>query len=109
MVKNYIPDIGDMIWINCDPSVGSEHKGHRPAVILSPMQYNKLTNLCICCPMTTKEKGYPFEVVIDKKSVVLSDQVKSLDWVRRKAEFIQKIDTEKVEEIKNKISYLLQL
>lgn len=109
MVRRYIPDVGDVVWINCDPSAGNEHKKRRPAVILSPRQYNKLTSLCICCPMTSKKKGYPFEVIIDDESVVLSDQIKSLDWVSRKAEYKTKIDTNLLDEIKNKVSILLQI
>ena len=109
MVKRYIPDIGDIVWINCDPSAGNEHRKRRPAVILSPKQYNKLTSLCVCCPMTSKQKGYPFEVVLDSESIVLSDQVKSLDWVSRKAEYKTTIDSKQLSEIKNKISILLQI
>lgn len=109
MVKRYIPDVGDVVWINCDPSTGNEHKKRRPAVILSPKQYNKLTSLCICCPMTSKQKGYPFEVVIDNESIVLSDQVKSLDWVSRNAEYKTKVDTKVLHEIKNKVAILLQI
>jgi len=109
MVRRYIPDVGDVVWINCDPSAGNEHKKKRPAVILSPRQYNKLTNLCICCPMTSKKKDYPFEVVIDDESVVLSDQVKSLDWISRKAEYKTKIDKNLLDRVKSKISILLQI
>lgn len=109
MVKRYIPDVGDVVWINCDPSAGNEHKKRRPAVILSPKQYNKLTSLCVCCPMTSKQKGYPFEVAIDDESIVLSDQVKSLDWVSRKAEYKTKVDIKVLNEIKNKVAILLQI
>ena len=109
MVVKYIPDVGDIVWINCDPSAGNEHKGHRPAVILSPKQYNKLTNLCICCPMTTKIKGYPFEVTLDSHSAILADQVKSLDWVARKAKFKDRISTEQLQDIKHKLHVLLQI
>ena len=109
MVSKYIPDIGDIVWINCDPSAGNEHKGHRPAVVISPIGYNKLTNLCICCPMTTKIKGYPFEVVVDNNSVILTDQVKSLDWVVRKAKFKSKISIETLHEVKHKLAVLLQV
>ncbi|WP_150468538.1 endoribonuclease MazF [Francisella sp. SYW-9] len=109
MVKKYIPDIGDIVWISCDPSAGNEHRGHRPAVIISPKEYNKLTNLCVCCPMTTKIKGYPFEVIIDDKSAVLTDQIKSLDWVVRKAKFKDKISSQLLQDIKNKIHLLLQI
>jgi len=109
MVKRYIPDVGDVVWINCDPSTGNEHRKRRPAVILSPRQYNKLTKLCICCPMTSRKKGYPFEVVLNDKSVVLADQVKSLDWVSRNAKFKNEIDSNCLRQIKNKISTLLQM
>ena len=109
MVRRYIPDVGDVVWINCDPSAGNEHKKRRPAVILSPREYNKLTNLCICCPMTSKKKNYPFEVVIDDESVVLSDQVKSLDWISRKAEYKTEIDKNLLDKVKSKISILLQI
>jgi len=109
MVDKYIPDIGDVVWINCDPSAGNEHKGHRPAVILSPKEYNKLTHLCICCPMTTKVKGYPFEVVIDNKSAVLTDQVKSLDWVVRKAKLKGKLSLDQIDDVKHKLGILLQI
>ena len=109
MVAKYIPNTGDIVWINCDPSAGNEHQGHRPAVILSPKQYNKLTNLCICCPMTTKIKGYPFEVELDSQSAILTDQIKSLDWVARKAIFKDKISAAKLQDIKNKLHVLLQI
>ncbi|WP_411752365.1 endoribonuclease MazF [Serratia sp. (in: enterobacteria)] len=87
MVKLYIPEPGDIVWLDFDPQAGHEQAGHRPAVVLSPAIYNGKTGLMLCCPMTTKIKGYPFEVLIagTKESAVLSDQVKSLDWRIRNA------------------------
>ncbi|HJS87251.1 MAG TPA: endoribonuclease MazF [Acetobacteraceae bacterium] len=83
----YVPAAGDIVWIAFDPQAGHEQAGHRPAVVLSPSAYNAKSGLILCCPTTTKIKGYPFEVRLSgtPASVVLADQVKSLDWRARKA------------------------
>ena len=87
--RSYVPDRGDIVWLQFNPQVGHEQAGHRPALVLSPASYNRRSGLMLCCPMTSQRKGYPFEVVItvdtDRESVVLADQVKSLDWRVRKA------------------------
>ncbi|MDP0046666.1 type II toxin-antitoxin system PemK/MazF family toxin [Glaesserella parasuis] len=62
--QEYIPDVGDIIWLDFDPQAGHEQAGHRPALVLTPTIYNRQTGLLICCPLTTKVKGYPFEVNI---------------------------------------------
>ena len=87
MASPYVPDAGDIVWLDFDPQTGHEQAGRRPALVLSPASYNDRTSLMVCCPMTTQIKDYPFEVVIAGKTpgVVLSDQVKSLDWHRRRA------------------------
>lgn len=87
MVRRYVPEAGDIVWLHFDPQAGHEQAGHRPAVVVSPSAYNSKTGLMLCCPMTTQIKGYPFEVVIssNRVSAVLTDQVKSLDWIARKA------------------------
>lgn len=94
MTPTYIPDRGDLIWISLNPQAGHEQAGRRPALILSPASYNGKVGLAILCPITNRIKGYPFEVSIPEglmiSGVVLSDQVKSLDWRARQA---QKIDT----------------
>ena len=64
MVSRYVPDMGDLIWVDFDPTKGSEQAGHRPAVVLSPFMYNNKTGMCLCVPCTTQSKGYPFEVVL---------------------------------------------
>lgn len=87
--RAYVPDRGDIVWLQFNPQAGHEQAGHRPALVLSPATYNRLSGLMLCCPMTSQKKGYPFEVVVadapDHPSVVLADQVKSLDWKVRKA------------------------
>jgi mRNA interferase MazF len=110
MVKTYIPDRKDIIWLMFTPQVGHEQMGRRPALVLSPKKYNEKTSLAIVCPITSKIKGYPFEVVIESKKMngaVLSDQIKSLDWKERNAEYIEKIDDDVFEEVINKIKVLI--
>jgi mRNA interferase MazF len=93
----YVPDKGDIVWLQFDPQAGHEQAGRRPALTISPKSYNQKTGLGIFCPITSHEKGYPFEVkiMISKiQGVILVDQIKSLDWKIRKAEFIQKVKPE---------------
>jgi mRNA interferase MazF len=88
VVRRYVPDRGDVVWLNFMPQAGHEQAGHRPALVLSPASYNGKTGLMLCCPVTSQVKGYPFEVPLDVggiHGVVLSDQVKSLDWKARQA------------------------
>src|SRR5260370_37899575 len=86
MARRYVPNAGDIVWLNFTPQAGHEQAGHRPALVLSPAAYNGKTNLMVCCPMTTQIKNYPFEVIIAgaTPSAVLADQVKSLDWRSRR-------------------------
>ena len=108
--KKYIPDRGDIVWLNFNPQSGHEQKGKRPAVVISPKAYNEKTGLGLFCPITSQIKNYPFEVKIKNKKingVVLSDQVKSLDWETRKIEFIIKATTASIDEIIKKIGLLL--
>ncbi len=84
----YVPDAGDVVWLEFDPQAGHEQAGRRPALVMSPSSYNGKTGLMVCCPLSTKIKGYPFEVAAEvdgQPGVVLSDQVKSLDWKIRRA------------------------
>ena len=87
--RSYVPDRGDIVRLQFNPQAGHEQAGHRPALVLSPASYNRRSGLMLCCPMTSQMKWYPFEVLIaadtDRDSVVLADQVKSLDWKVRKA------------------------
>jgi len=89
----YVPDRGDIVWLQFNPQSGHEQAGRRPALTLSPKVYNQKVGLAIFCPLTNQEKGYPFEVKLGGSKisgVILADQVKSLDWRKREAEFIVK-------------------
>ncbi|MFP3040675.1 endoribonuclease MazF [Treponema primitia] len=108
--KNYVPNRGDIIWLNFNPQSGHEQLGKRPAIVLSPKEYNKKTALGLFCPITSKIKQYPFEVKIKNKKidgVILSDQVKNLDWKGRDAEFIIKATDEELSEVIEKLSVLI--
>ena len=87
MARTYVPESGDIVWLEFDPQAGHEESGHRPAVVLSPTSYNSRTQLMLCCPTTTRIKGYPFEVSIagQPPSVALADQVRSVYWFARHA------------------------
>jgi mRNA interferase MazF len=110
-LSDFIPDRGDIVWITLNPESGHEQSGRRPAVVLSPRSYNGKVGLAFMCPLTTAIKGYPWEVQVPPdlpvSGVVLSDQVRSLDWRIRKAERICLLPTETVTEILGKLSVLL--
>ena len=109
MVSAYVPDAGDIVWLQFDPQAGHEQAGHRPALVLSPARYNKIRGMMICCPMTSKIKGYPFEVIVNQQPpiAVLSDQIKSLDWRARQASFKGKVSAAVLVETQAKIKALL--
>ena len=109
MARSYVPDVGDVVWISFDPQTGHEQAGHRPAVVLSSATYNAKTGLMVCCPMTTQIKNYPFEVVIAgvSPSAVLADQVKSLDWRKRRAKHKGTISAAELAEVRAKIRALI--
>ena len=110
MVRSYVPDAGEIVWISFDPQAGHEQAGHRPAVVLSPSAYNAKTSLIICCPMTSQIKNYPFEVRIvgASPSAVLADQVKSLDWRKRGARGKGTISAAELAEVRAKIRALIR-
>src|SRR6267154_6011253 len=109
MARPYVPDAGDIVWISFSPPAGHEQAGHRPAVVLSPTAYNAKTSLMVCCPMTTQIKNYPFEVLIagSSPSAVLADQVKSLDWRKRRAKRKGTISAAELAEVRAKIRALI--
>ena len=108
----YVPDRGDVVWINLNPQAGHEHSGRRPAVVVSPRSYNGKVGLGLFCPITSQAKGYPFEVVIPGglpvAGVVLADQVKSLDWRARQAEFAARLPAKTGAEVVDKLAVLLE-
>lgn len=101
-MRRYVPDAGDIVWLHFDPQAGHAQAGHRPALVLSPATYNVATGLMLCCPLATKVKGYPFEVALAdaRGSVALADQVKSLDWVARKAQRKGRASTAELSEVR---------
>ncbi|MFQ5593613.1 MAG: endoribonuclease MazF [Anaerolineae bacterium] len=109
--QTYIPRRGDAVWVSLNPQAGHEQAGRRPAVVLSPAAYNGKVGLAILCPITNQRKGYPFEVLIPVglpvTGVILADQVKSLDWHARNAEFVCALPAATVAEVLQKLAALL--
>jgi mRNA interferase MazF len=108
-MPRYVPEAGDIVWLNFTPQAGHEQAGHRPALVLSPASYNDKTSLLICCPLTTQIKNYPFEVLIagTPQNVALADQVKSLDWRARKAVRKGAVSVEELADVRAKIRALI--
>ncbi len=110
-LKRYFPEKGDIVWLNFNPQSGHEQTGRRPALVISPKIYNEKTELALFCPITNHVKGYPFEVKIpdglEISGVILSDQLKSLDWKIREAEFICSLPKSSLRETMSKINALL--
>ncbi len=109
--EQYIPERGDVVWLDFNPQTGREQRGRRPAFVLSPKSYNRIVGLAVFCPITNQSKDYPFEVKIPDDSnatgVILSDHVKSLDWRIRQADYICSLPDEVTEEVLGKITALL--
>lgn len=109
----YVPWRGDVVWIDLEPQRGPEQAGHRPAVVLSRSDYNRKTRLAIVCPITTKAKGYPFEVSMPAglavSGVILADQIRCVAWGERNATFICQIPVATLEEVWQKIELLLEI
>lgn len=106
-----MPDRGDAIWLQFEDTEGHEQRGRRPALVVSPRKYNERFGIAVCCPITSKAKGYPFEVMIPGpgkvSGVILTDQIRSLDVVARQAEFITRIDASTLEQVQEKLRTLL--
>lgn len=110
---SYIPKRGDIVWLDFTPHAGHEQAGRRPALILSPLNYNKKTNLAITCPITSKIKPYPFIVLLPDNfsisGVILCDQIRSLDWNARNATFICELPKTLIEEVIDKTTALITI
>ena len=112
MVAKYVPERGDLVWLTFSPQSGHEQAGRRPGIVLSPASYNRRAGLALFCPITSRSKGYPFEVAIPEglkvSGVVLSDQLRSLDWQVRSAEFADGAPAALIEEVIAKACTLLR-
>lgn len=108
-MPGYVPDAGDIVWLQFDPQAGHEQAGHRPALVLSPASYNGKRGMMICCPMTSRSKGYVFEVAVGDTagSVILADQIKSVDWRARRATRKGKVPTATLLDVRAKLKALL--
>jgi mRNA interferase MazF len=108
----YTPERGDVVWITFNPQAGHEQAGRHPAVVLSPKAYNSKVGLALLCPVTSQVKGYPFEVAIPDglpiNGVILSDQVKSLDWKVRKAEKACSLPEESIKKVLQRVKALIE-
>ncbi len=112
-MARYVPEAGDLVWLDFDPQAGREQSGRRPALILTSQVYNQASELCLACPVTSHVKGYPFEVRLSEdqsiEGVILADHIKSLDWKRRKAKLIEKVEDDALLEVRGKIAALMDL
>lgn len=112
-MPEWAPDAGDLVWLTFDPQAGREQAGRRPALVLSPVAYNRRSGLAIMCPITSHIKGYPFEVELPRglniSGAVLADHVKSLDWRIRRAEHAGKVPTSTLQEVQARLAPLLGL
>ena len=111
MARVYVPDRGDLVWLQFNPQAGHEHSGRRPALVISPRAYNRKVGLALFCPITSQVKGYPFEVPVPRRAkidgVILSDQLKSLDWRARSASKLGRVSLEVIEEVTKRVVALV--
>ena len=111
MKREWVPHAGDLVWLSFDPQTGREQAGRRPALILSPAEYNRRSGLALACPITSHVKGYPFEVQLPPglplRGVVLADHLKSLDWRARRAEPAGHLPTEVLQDVLDRLAPLL--
>ena len=111
VARSYVPDAGDLIWIDFDPQAGHEQAGRRPGLVMSPANYNAKTGLALVCPVTSQVKGYTFEVVLAAsgkfRGAVLADQLKSVDWKERQAERGGKTSPAVMEAVRERLQLLL--
>lgn len=111
-MSRYVPDRGDIVYLNFDPTKGREQRGHRPAFILSPALYDAKSSLALVMPITSQQKGYPFEVLLPPhlkiQDVILADQIKCLDWKARQVEWIETVAPDTIAAVQARIQPLIQ-
>lgn len=113
MPEPYCPQAGDIVWLDFDPQLGREQAGRRPALVLSPHAYNTIARLCVVCPITTSQRPWklatPLPQGLRTTGTVLTDHVKSLSWVERRAELIEAAPPALLADVRAKIAALLQI
>jgi len=112
MVKRYVPEAGDIAWLDFDPQAGREQAGRRPALILTDQAYNRASGLAVVCPLTSKRKPYPFALPCDVGNVegaVLVNHLRSIDWEKRSATFHSRADAVLLNNVRLYIGVLLRI
>jgi mRNA interferase MazF len=112
MVTSYVPDAGDIVFLDFDPKVGREQAKRRPALVLTDIRYNRASGLAVVCPLTSKRKPYPFAppvTVGQTDGAILVDQLKSLDWAGRHADFHSKVAPALLTKVRQYIAVLLSI
>ena len=112
MVTSYVPEAGDIVMMDVDPQVGREQAKRRPALVLTDRRYNRASGLAVVCPLTSKRKPYPFALPItvdEVEGAVLVDQLKSMDWVGRKAKFQSRAEATLIGKVRQYVAVLLGL
>lgn len=112
MVTTYVPDTGDIVFLDFDPQVGREQAKRRPALVLTDLRYNRASSLAVVCPLTSRRKPYPFALPVTVGQVegaVLVDQIESLDWTQRRAEFHSKAPAALIAKVRQYIAVLLSI
>lgn len=107
----YQPSRGDLVWMDFTPHAGTEQGGRRPALVLSAQEFNIATGLAFCCPITSKGKGSSFEVPLPRgcglSGYILTDNLRSVDWIARNAEFNSKVTQEVMWEVLGRIEAIM--
>jgi mRNA interferase MazF len=110
---DHCPDAGHLVWVDLDPTLGHEQSGHRPAVVPTPRSYNERSGLCIFCPITSRARGYPFEVAVPDghaiSGVVLADQPRSVSWEKRYVKIAAMASAKLVDEVRERLAVLIQI
>lgn len=112
MVSAYVPEAGDIVYLDFDPQVGREQAKRRPALVLTDMRYNRASGLAVVCPLTSRRKPYPFALPVtvgEVEGAVLVDQLKSLDWAGRRAEFHSRVGAPLLSKVRQYVAVLLSI
>lgn len=112
MVARYVPEAGDIVWLDFDPQAGREQARRRPALVLTGEAYNRASGLFVVCPLTSRRKPYPFALPVpvdDVEGAVLVDHLKSLDWDARRAQFHSRAEPALLSKVRAYLAVLLQI